>query len=91
MCWALNHSEHISLLKTDCSVPNDHINTVNILHKNYTYVIRKRNLTTSLLFQKIVYYIFRPLGPSSSDIFEDFLLYCDTSIIFTSVRLSIAS
>jgi hypothetical protein len=29
--------------------------------------------------------------PSSGDIFEDFLLYCDTSIIFTSVRLSIAS
>jgi hypothetical protein len=34
---------------------------------------------------------FGPYGPSSGDIFEDFLLYCDTSIIFTSVRLSIAS
>jgi hypothetical protein len=32
---------------------------------------------------------FGPYGPSSGDIFEDFLLYCDTSIIFTSVRLSI--
>jgi hypothetical protein len=30
-------------------------------------------------------------GPSSGDIFEDFLLYCDTSIVFKSVRLSIAS
>jgi hypothetical protein len=29
---------------------------INILHKNYTYVIRKRNLTTSLLFQKFHYY-----------------------------------
>jgi hypothetical protein len=33
---------------------------INILHKNYTYVIRKRNLTTSSLFQKF-HYLFRPL------------------------------
>jgi hypothetical protein len=32
---------------------------------------------------------FGSYGPSSGDIFEDFLLYCDTSIVFTSVRLSI--
>jgi hypothetical protein len=57
----------------------------------YTYVIRKRNLTTSLLFQKIFTTCFGPYGLSSGDIFEDFLLYCDTSIIFTSTRLSIAS
>jgi hypothetical protein len=34
---------------------------------------------------------FGPCGPPSGDIFEHFLLYCDTSIIFTSVRLSTAS
>jgi hypothetical protein len=63
---------------------------INILHKNYTYVIRKRNLTTSLLFQNFTT-CFDPYGPSSGDIFEDFLLYWNTSIICTSVRLSIAS
>jgi hypothetical protein len=34
---------------------------INILHKNYTYVIRKRNLKTSLLLQKMFHYMFRPL------------------------------
>jgi hypothetical protein len=65
---------------------------INILHKNYirVYVIRKRNLTTSLFFQKF-HYMFRLIWAISGDIFEDFLLYCDTSIIFTSVRLYIAS
>jgi hypothetical protein len=63
----------------------------NIYEENHiTYVIRKRNLTTSLLFQNFTI-CFGPYGPSSGDIFEDFLLYYDTSIIFTSVRLSIAS
>jgi hypothetical protein len=33
---------------------------INILYRNYTYVIRKRNLTTYLLFQKF-HYMFRPL------------------------------
>jgi hypothetical protein len=61
-----------------------------MLHKKNTYVIRKRNLTTSLLFQNSTT-CFGPYGPSSGDILEDFLLYCDTSIIFTSVSLSIAS
>jgi hypothetical protein len=58
--------------------------------QNYTYVIRKRNLTTSLLFQNLTT-CFGPYGPSWGDTFEDFLLYCDTPITFTSVRLSIAS
>jgi hypothetical protein len=58
--------------------------------QNCTYVIRKRNLTTSLLFQNLTT-CFGPYGPSSGDTFEDFLLYCNTSIIFTSVRLSIAA
>jgi hypothetical protein len=44
--------------------------------KNHTHVIRKRNLTTSLLFQNSTT-CFGPYGPSSGDMFEDFLLYCD--------------
>jgi hypothetical protein len=41
---------------------------INTLHKNYTYVIRKRNLTASLLFQNLTT-CFGPYGPSSGDIF----------------------
>jgi hypothetical protein len=34
------------------------------------------------------FYMFRPLRAIFRWYFEDFLLYCDTSLIFTSVRLS---
>jgi hypothetical protein len=37
-------------------------------------MISKRNLITSLLFQKFVATYFGSYGPSSGDIFEDFLL-----------------
>jgi hypothetical protein len=82
------HIHFLSLWGASCCVT--YIYYINIQHKNYTYVIRKRNLTTFLLFQNPTT-CFGPYGPSSGDIFEDFLLYCNTSIIFTSVRLSIAS
>jgi hypothetical protein len=65
---------------------------LHMLYKHTTqtiHVIRKRNLTAYLLFQKNFTTCFGPYWPSSSDIFEDFLLYCDTSTIFTNVRLSI--
>jgi hypothetical protein len=57
--------------------------------KNHTYVIRKRNLTISLLFQKFFTTCFGPYGLSSGDIFEDFLLYCilKTSLALYTYRL----
>jgi hypothetical protein len=48
----------LSLWGASCCVT--YICYINILHNNYTYVIRKRNLTTYLLFQKFRY-MFRPL------------------------------
>jgi hypothetical protein len=55
LCYNTSIQSHfLSLWGASCCVTYICYTRINILQKNYTYAIRKRNLTTSLLFQKIV-------------------------------------
>jgi hypothetical protein len=65
--------KYLSLWGASCCVT--YICYINIPHKNCTYMIRKRNLTTSLLFQKISLHVSYSTAIRDTGYLQQYLQY----------------